>query len=197
MRRCYRGIALALGAILLTGSISFNSDSFGTLNVSAAEQSSTEHVNFPDLTVYKEALTEEENVETEILEENYLTLDEQEYEVLLKIVEAEAGCEDEAGRMLVANVILNRVNSDQFPDTVSDVVYQKVHGNAQFSPVANGTINSVKISDATVAAVDRVLAGEDESQGAFFFRAVYCKSKWFDRKLTRVVEHGNHIFYTF
>lgn len=197
MRRCYRGIALGLGASLLTSSISFNSDSFGTFNVSAAEQAPTELVIFPDFTIQEEVLTEEENVETEILTENYLTLDEQEYEVLLKIVEAEAGCEDETGRMLVANVILNRVNSDRFPDTVSDVVYQRVRGNAQFSPVANGRINSVNVSDATIAAVDRVLSGEDESQGAFFFRAVYCKSKWFDRKLTRVVEHGRHIFYTF
>lgn len=197
MRRCDRGIALALGAVLLAGSVSFNSDSFGALQASAAEQTPTELAIFPDFTIQEEVLTEEENVETEILTEHHLTLDEQEYEVLLKIVEAEAGCEDETGKMLVANVILNRVNSDRFPDTVSDVVYQRVQGNAQFSPVANGTINSVNVSDATVEAVDRVLAGEDESQGAFFFRATYCKSKWFDRKLTRVVEHGRHIFYTF
>ena len=37
-----------------------------------------------------------------------------ELEVLLKIVEAEAGCEDEEGKLLVANVILNRLNSDKF-----------------------------------------------------------------------------------
>lgn len=197
MRRCYQGIGLALGGILLAGGISFNSCSIGTLHVSAAKDSLAEYMALAENTVQEEVLTEEVNVETEILTDNHLNLDEQEYQVLLKIVEAEAGCEDEVGRMLVANVILNRVNSDQFPNTISEVVYQQVQGNAQFSPVANGTINTVTVSDATVTAVNKALAGEDESQGAFFFRAVYCKSKWFDSKLTRVVEHGNHIFYTF
>lgn len=186
MRRCYPKIALALGGFLLAGSVSFHSEAFGTLTVYAAE----------------------ENVETEVPKEievpvveqetaTHIVLDEQEYETLLKIVEAEAGCEDETGRMLVANVILNRVNDERFPDTVHDVVYQRLGGHAQFSPTANGTIDTVKISDATIEAVEKVLAGADESDGAFFFRAVYCKSGWFDRKLTRVVEHGNHIFYTF
>lgn len=125
------------------------------------------------------------------------SLSEKDYDVLLKIVEAEAGGEDETGKILVANVILNRVESEQFPDTISEVVYQKINGNAQFSPVADGRIDSVTVSDETAEAVERALAGENGSNGACFFRAVYCKSKWFDRNLTRVAEHGHHIFYIF
>ena len=52
-------------------------------------------------------------------------LTEKELEVLLRIVEAEAGCEDEEGKLLVANVILNRLNSPKFPDSITEVVFQR------------------------------------------------------------------------
>ena len=153
--------------------------------------------------------TGEENVETEIPADESesdptvvsedsinLKLNDNEYKVLLKIVEAEAGGEDLTGKMLVANVIMNRVNSHKFPNTVTEVVYQKTQGKAQFSPTVDGRIDIVNVSQETITAVDRVLNGEDSSNGALYFRSVRSNSDWFDRKLTRVIEHGNHIFYT-
>ena len=65
-------------------------------------------------------------------------LSDEDMEALLRIVEAEAGCEDEEGKLLVANVVLNRVNHKSFPDTVTEVILQKENGVTQFSPVANG-----------------------------------------------------------
>ena len=122
-----------------------------------------------------------------------------EYEILTKIVEAEAGGEDEKGKMLVANVVLNRVASDKFPDTVTEVVYQKSKGKAQFSPVGSGRIERVKISDETKKAVDRVLEGEDFSEGALYFAArKYANPKkmsWFDKKLVFLFAHGGHEFF--
>ena len=59
-----------------------------------------------------------EEVPTEAVAANF-NLDEQEYQVLLRIVEAEAGGEDTVGKMLVANVIMNRVTSGIFPATVT------------------------------------------------------------------------------
>jgi N-acetylmuramoyl-L-alanine amidase len=97
--------------------------------------------------------------------------------------------------MLVANVVMNRVRSGQFPNTVEEVVYQKHNGKAQFSPTVDGRIDSVNVSQDTVDAVARVMNGEDSSNGALFFRSVRSKCGWFDRALTRVIEHGNHIFY--
>lgn len=73
-----------------------------------------------------------------------------------RIVEAEASGEDETGRLLVANVVLNRVRSAVFPNTVSEVVYQRKNGKAQFSPVHTGKIARVTVSDATRAAVARL-----------------------------------------
>lgn len=130
---------------------------------------------------------------------DYRFLDEDELEVLLRIVEAEAGTEDVEGKLLVANVVLNRVDSDRFPGTVTEVVFQQSEGVTQFSPVASGRIHTVEVSEETVTAVERALAGEDISEGALFFAArKYASSqkmKWFDEKLTFLFSHGGHEFY--
>lgn len=128
-----------------------------------------------------------------------LFLSDEELEVLLRIVEAEAGCEDEEGKLLVANVVLNRVNSDSFPGTVSEVVFQQEKGVTQFSPVATGSYYSVTISEETVTAVGRALMGEDISEGALYFvarkYADSSKIKWFDDNLTYLFIHGGHEFF--
>lgn len=127
-------------------------------------------------------------------------LSEKDLEALLRIVEAEAGGEDEEGKLLVANVVLNRVENDKFPDTVAEVVFQQDNGVTQFSPVKNGRFRSVEISEETVSAVERALEGEDISQGALYFAArKYAdseKMKWFDEKLTFLFSHGGHEFFT-
>ena len=117
------------------------------------------------------------------------------YQVLLKIVQAEAGICDAKGKILVANVILNRVRSKEFPNTIRKVVYQP----SQFSPVSNGTIDSCTVTSETIECVRRALAGEDYSQGALYFmnrRAARSGSaKWFDGKLDYLFRHGGHEFF--
>ena len=124
---------------------------------------------------------------------------EEDYDILLRIVEAEAGGEDEDGKLLVANVVLNRMNSEAFPDTVKDVVMQRSGGVTQFSPVASGRIWKVKVSEETIAAVQRAIEGEDISQGALYFASRrYANSdsmRWFDRRLTFLFKHGRHEFF--
>lgn len=127
-------------------------------------------------------------------------LSRKEVEVLLRIVEAEAGGEDEEGKLLVANVVLNRVASEEFPDTVTEVVFQQDNGVTQFSPVRNGRYWTVEISEETITAVERALQGEDLSQGALYFAArKYADSdnmRWFDENLMYLFAHGGHEFYT-
>lgn len=127
-------------------------------------------------------------------------LNEKDLEALLRIVEAEAGGEDEEGKLLVANVVLNRVENEKFPDTVCEVVFQRDNGVTQFSPVSNGRYWTVEISKETVKAVERALEGEDNSQGALYFAArKYAdsdKMKWFDEKLQFLFAHGGHEFFT-
>lgn len=129
-----------------------------------------------------------------------INLDDNNYQVLLRIVEAEAGGESLEGKKLVANVILNRVAHEKFPDTVEAVVFERCNGKVQFSPTADGRFNSVTISQDTMDAVEAVLCGEDNSQGALFFSA---RSKadpnnmsWFDTHLKWLFACGGHEFYT-
>lgn len=126
-------------------------------------------------------------------------ISQEDYDVLLRIVEAEAGGEDTEGKMLVAGVVLNRVKSKDFPDSVKEVVFQKENGTAQFSPVYSGRYDRVDISEDTVSAVERVLSGEDISNGALYFAARKyvdsTKMKWFDEKLTFLFSHGGHEFF--
>lgn len=137
---------------------------------------------------------------SELQRENKYRLEQKELEALLRIVEAEAGCEDEEGKLLVANVVLNRLNSDKFPDSITEIVFQRENGVTQFSPVADGSYYKVTISEETVDAVGRALAGEDISRGALYFAArKYADSdsmRWFDEKTTLLFRHGGHEFFT-
>lgn len=120
---------------------------------------------------------------------------DEEVEILCKIVEAEATSEDIYGKMLVANVVLNRVLDDEFPSTIEEVVFQK----GQFSPIKDGRYYTVPVTDSTKEAVERVLNGEDYSDGALYFfarkRTTTTKAKWFDTALQKVIKYGGHEFY--
>lgn len=128
-----------------------------------------------------------------------MELTKEEWEILCRIVEAEAGNQDEDGKLLVANVVLNRVRDDAFPDSVTEVVFQKSNGVTQFSPVSDGSFYRVKVSEETTEAVQRALSGEDISEGALYFAArefaASDKMKWFDTKLTFLFSHGGHEFF--
>lgn len=126
-------------------------------------------------------------------------LGSEDLDILSRIVEAEAGNQDVEGRLLVANVVLNRVDSEKFPNSVKDVVFQEEKGVCQFSPVSNGRIWEVQVSEETDEAVERALEGEDISDGALYFVArKYAddgKVNWFDSNLTYLFEYGGHEFF--
>ncbi|HWT76795.1 MAG TPA: cell wall hydrolase [Mobilitalea sp.] len=128
-----------------------------------------------------------------------LKLSKDDVVMLERIVESEASGEDMIGRILIANVIFNRIYDDEFPDTVKDVIFQKVDGDYQFSPVSDQRFWSVKISKKTEEAVTRALDGEDYSEGALYFMARTLAKKtnarWFDNNLEWLFKHGGHEFY--
>lgn len=125
-----------------------------------------------------------------------ICVSESDYNELLKIVEAEAGNQDDIGKILVANVIFNRVRNASFPSSVTEVIYQNSNGVYQFEPVLNGRINTVCVSQSTVECVNRALNGEDYSQGAIYFTMKTSQNSWFNRCLTLLFVHGDHYFYT-
>lgn len=123
------------------------------------------------------------------------------YSTLVQIVEAECTGGDEKSKLLVANVVLNRTRDSRFPDTVYDVVWQRVDGEAQFSPTQDGRIGTLDISQSTLNAVNRAVEGEDISKGALFFMArkysAQSSVEWFDSNLQYLFSYGGHDFYTF
>jgi len=119
---------------------------------------------------------------------------DEDYQVLLRIVQAEAGICDKKGKILVANVIINRVLSDEFPDSVKAVVYEP----SQFQPVSNGAINSARVTAETIECVNRALEGEDYSNGALYFmnrKGSGSAASWFDRHLNYLFSHDGHEFF--
>ena len=121
--------------------------------------------------------------------------------LLEKIVHAEARGESEHGQRLVANVILNRHNSKNFPNGIHNIVFQNgVNSKGdlvyQFSPIADGAYAKAIPSESVKNAVTKVLDGWDESKSALYFRTVKgVEGSWHEQALKRVLTHGNHVFF--
>ena len=118
-------------------------------------------------------------------------IEEADFEPLLKIAMAEAEGESTKGKALVMRVVLNRVKSDGFPDSVEKVVLEK----GQFSPTAKGGRYWTAIPDNDCyKALDMVLNGWDDSKGALYFEACEGES-WHSRNLNFLFREGKHKFY--
>lgn len=114
--------------------------------------------------------------------------------MLAKIAMAEAESEDTEGKALVILVALNRVWSDEFPDTVEGVISE----TDAFTSYTNGRYDSVEPDADCWVALDLVMEDHwDESQGALYFERTPedGESTWHSRKLERLFVHGNHTFY--
>ena len=112
--------------------------------------------------------------------------------LLMKIAMAEAEDEDTEGKALVMRVVLNRVNSKEFPNSIRKVIYQE----RQFSPIANGRFDRVEPNKDCQKAFDMIAEdGWDESRGALYFESK-SDSTWHEDNLQYLFRHGNHYFYT-
>lgn len=113
--------------------------------------------------------------------------------LLQKIVMAEAEGEPYEGKVAVANVVLNRLRSANFPDTITDVIYQK----HQFSPVANGRLKRVQPNEETIKSVNAALHGQKEVKDDtyFFLSLKLAQDLTVHHSRTFVKKIGNHSFY--
>lgn len=137
--------------------------------------------------------------EEEKLEENAyqilavpISLDAKESYLLAKIAMAEAEGEDVEGKALVIMVVLNRVWSDKFPDSIEEVIMQE----NQFSVThEGGRWWTVEPDEDCYKALDMVIAEQwDGSQEALYFESEG-KSTWHQDNLEYLFKHGNHYFY--
>ncbi len=136
--------------------------------------------NVKDFYIYDE--TEEISISSEI-------------SCLAENIYHEAKGEDLKGKLAVAQVTINRVNSDKFPNTICDVVYQKKSTLCQFSWVCTkNKIDDAEIFEESLIIAKIALKGERimKLEKSLFFHNVNVNPKW---KYTFKTKIGNHKFY--
>ena len=114
---------------------------------------------------------------------------------LSRIIEAEASGEPYQGKVAVGSVILNRVISPDFPNSVKGVIFEYYKGIPQFSPVAEGTIYNNPSSDSIRAAEDAIHGVKPAGSSTYFFNPDKSAAVWIVSNKTYVIRIGNHVFY--
>jgi N-acetylmuramoyl-L-alanine amidase len=114
---------------------------------------------------------------------------------LSRIIYAEAGCESLDGQIAVGNVVLNRVNSSLFPNTIYSVIFQTTYGIIQFSPIANGAIYNTPTESCVIAAKLALDGGNTASDSLYFLNIRAATTLWVVRNCDYVTTIGNHSFY--
>ena len=151
-----------------------------TEQISDAEKKALEYEaelkkNEEDLKALKKKLEEELRLSREAAKGKWrsiseVTFEEGDRKLLANIIYCEAGAEPYEGKLAVGSVVINRVLSGKFPDTVKGVIYQ----NGQFSPVASGrfalALASDKANAACYQAADEAMLGVTNVGTCVFFR---------------------------
>lgn len=121
-----------------------------------------------------------------------ISLSQSDIELLAQIVHAESKGEPYTGKVAVASVVLNRVVSPGFPDTVEGVVKQK---NA-FSCIVNGQINVVPNSDSYNAVKDAIRGIDPTNQALYFYNPKIATCNWMKNVSKKNVKSiGQHVFF--
>lgn len=119
---------------------------------------------------------------------------EEELYWLSRIISAESRGEPLLGKLAVGTVVLNRVASDEFPDTIYDVIFDRKWG-VQFTPVANGTVYDDPTEESVLAA-KLVLDGARAAGDSLYFLAPdLTDNHWIMENQTHVTTIGCHWFY--
>ena len=120
-----------------------------------------------------------------------LELTEEEQEMLLKIGMAELGSGDCTQCIaLVMCTVLHRVEADRFGSTIRGVLFAQ----DQFTPVVDGSYYTAVPNDRCREALDMVIHGWDESQGALYYE--FCEGEsWHSKNLNLLFQHCDTRFY--
>ncbi len=113
---------------------------------------------------------------------------------LARIISAESRGEPLSGQIAVGNVVLNRVTSPNYPNTIYGVIFDRKYG-VQFEPVLNGSIYD-RPTQSAVTAAKLCLEGVDLSRGSiYFYDPTRAQSSWIGQNCTYVMTIGVHKFY--
>ena len=113
---------------------------------------------------------------------------------LARIIHAESRGEPLLGQIAVGSVVMNRVKSNYYPNTIYGVIFDRKYG-VQFSPILDGSIYNTPGYTSTLAA-KIALEGYDVTGGAFFFLAPeLATSSWIPQTRKYAFTVGGHDFY--
>lgn len=145
--------------------------------------------NNPAPQVQREKVQASRDEKRTVIRNGKVKLTERDMELLARLVYAEGRGEPYEGQVAIAAVVLNRVESPQFPNTVREVIFAP---NA-FSPVQDGHLSS-KTNDSARKAVQDAINGADPSNGSlYFFNPRTATSQWIWSR-PQTVKIGNHNF---
>ena len=113
---------------------------------------------------------------------------------LARIISAEAGGEPLDGKIAVGNVVLNRVRSSAYPNTIYGVIFDRKFG-VQFSPVANGTVYKEPTAESIIAAKICLEGYTLSDEIEYFLNPSIASSSWITDNRQHVFTIGNHWFY--
>ena len=113
---------------------------------------------------------------------------------LSRIISAEAGVEPFYGKVAVGTVVLNRVKSSQYPNTIYGVIFDRKFG-VQFTPAANGTVYNEPDTDSIIAAKLCLDGASISEKVLFFVNDAIAESSWVRDNRSYVTTIGSHNFY--
>ncbi|MCM3764790.1 cell wall hydrolase [Neobacillus niacini] len=122
-----------------------------------------------------------------------ISISEQEKNLFARLVEAEAKGESYEGKVAVATVVLNRVESPEFPDTITEVIKEKTGKAYAFSPVQNGEINKPASEDSKQAVEEALKRENTLNNSIYFYNPEIATDTWI-RTRQAVETIGNHVF---
>ncbi len=113
---------------------------------------------------------------------------------LSRIISAESKGESLDGKIAVGNVVLNRVKSTEFPDTIYDVIFDDRWGG-QFEPVRNGTIYHTPTEESILAAKLCLEGANVIGDSLYFLAPALAQNFWTVQNCEYVATIGCHDFY--
>lgn len=204
--------AVAVVALAIVGITSQPIEIHAESSVTCSDQVSTESVEYNECVV-TQAIRPEPVIEPEpadpydVPHDEYgmpyqptqwtMDLSEDDVYYLAKIVKCEAGVCSMETKIRCALVVLNRVHSEDFPNSVYDVIMQSYNGVYQFSPVMpGGTWHTLEPDAECYEAVEYAMSMQyDISRGATYFEATGSDSVWHQQALEQVCESDGVRFY--
>lgn len=178
-------------AIILTGLLTIGVYSVGCTKESEVEEPpieiiETEPIKY--LTDYQLSLLY--SLKSEIKKPDVIDLTQDEAWLLMKIAVAEAGYDDYVGQSYIMQTVQNRIESDEFPDTVGEVIFQ----SKQFSSVKDGRLEESE-PDLDSHYALYLFETQQVKCDALFFEADWVEDSWQSKHKTKLFTHNGTVYY--